>query len=152
MIGGLLGITPPFRCQRCLCEGQYRSSASRLNFYTRVIFDKSSARIHDVTYLTRRAFLLPWWDCWPFYPEASLLGHIDLLQAKHGRIRPKHGSTAHQGHLDVCLHITFARDRNSNTSFKFSDAFLVPLHSLFLFSCRHRGYLLQAVTPHNTSD
>lgn len=150
MIRGLLEITPPFRCQCCLCEEQYWSPifSIHVQLLYQCYFDKSGAQIQDVTHLTGQAFLLPWWDCWPFYPEASSLGHIDLLQAKHGSIRPKHVNTAQQEHLDVCLHITFSRDLYSNTTLKFSDASLVPLHSLFLFSCRHRGCLLQAVAHH----
>lgn len=151
MIGGFLGITLPFRCQRCLCEQQYRSSASTLNLYTIILINRghrfymwkprchlpnraslSFAMVRLLTILSWSLFARSYWS------PASKTWQCQAKACQHST----------QGHPDV--YITSSRDLYSNTPFEFSDPSLVPLHSLLLFSC-HRGCLLQAVTHHNTS-
>ena len=81
MTRAALGITAPLRRQRRLCETRAVLISSISLDGT--ILSVTTSRL-DPTYLKEKAYLLPWWDCWPFYPEVSWLGHIDPLHTQHG--------------------------------------------------------------------
>lgn len=81
------GLTTPFWFQFWLCETSSRIFS--IMYRQQIPSYKHNKQISGClkTNLREQAYLLPCPDWWSFYPEVSLLAHIDRLRTEHGSKR-----------------------------------------------------------------